>query len=896
MLIEKEHDILNKFFVANEQLGPKTEFPYVEKIISIDSEGCKEFFTEGKNGHPAFSEKGKELSKNLWNSILDIAGEDKSADNITQITRTTFERIDNNTQGSSKAKNTLNHYFKLATGARIRNLERVELLETSDSPWKNVVSEIQNLHSDKSEEFVSNFAGAWIVSLRKKINTNIDSKQDLSPDTRNQLITACETDFADILSRTLQYSNEKKLKDIKKNGLKSLLTKSIEQYSDEDNLEDYINYTTRIKLTTPALSENKETETTVYESGLGLKGEIKAPKTGMQFWASEIKADKTILEEVKDKFFKGPWRNRVANATLFLTGVFSFGSLSGNSELITQQDLAAKFANDNQNTPANEVLTENELASIPSVDNVIEYAQTPSKRNGIKTEVPPTSTATMEPTSTPTTSPTPEPTKTYEKRLYEKLNIFGLDFTNEEKDINIGLKIGENDFSFSVKPVVKKDTRDKNKYDEMTAPGKGTAGVSVDSYGNIVLDIHSGYTPGIPQKNEWEGVRNWLEGGSLLDVAHINTRLNPEETEYRKQEMVGSRIPFTVDGTTKWFVVKEVVYISHDDLQNHHDDPIDVLRTINPTMENKNPVLDEYGDPISRFDKYADPDNPSLMIESCGWGPYGQKDWAQWSRWITIAVPEEASEEQSPLNRPRAAVEILHDAINRADREGKEHGEELANSIRNTLIENGIEITQNMGEKLEIKVKDETNIVEPDGNLRDLQCIAGTELSSALPDTEDWVDIGGLRIHDPENADSMGDGKRGIKSASELFYNLENGKKLSELDTVGWKSSGGGIVRVRVDKLGMTRAGDILVTDKSYGQQDGHVVRILDVWQDEEGKSHALIFDVNFANDGKARIVEITDENMDEVLAGVPEGQKAKIIAVRTGVSQEKIVAQSTNN
>jgi len=46
----------------------------------------------------------------------------------------------------------------------------------------------------------------------------------------------------------------------------------------------------------------------------------------------------------------------------------------------------------------------------------------------------------------------------------------------------------------------------------------------------------------------------------------------------------------------------------------------------------------------------------------------------------------------------------------------------------------------------------------------------------------------------------------------------------------------------------------------------------------------------------KARIVEITDENMDEVLAGVPEGQKAKIIAVRTGVSQEKIVAQSTNN
>jgi hypothetical protein len=175
---------------------------------------------------------------------------------------------------------------------------------------------------------------------------------------------------------------------------------------------------------------------------------------------------------------------------------------------------------------------------------------------------------------------------------------------------------------------------------------------------------------------------------------------------------------------------------------------------------------------------------------------------------------------------------------------------------------------------------------------QNLQCLRADILLSSLPGGENIVNLGGWQIYDPNSAKP--NHIRGIQNADEILMpetgiydsNIIDGKVVAKENAV----------IVKTNRAEDIQKWDTLAVAKNYVQTEGHVAVVIDKWLDVSGMAHLLIFDVNYAGDGQARIVEITDDNINSALGGLPRGERAKIFAVRSNIIQQKIASNRINN
>ncbi|OGM02346.1 hypothetical protein A2115_03235 [Candidatus Woesebacteria bacterium GWA1_41_8] len=229
-------------------------------------------------------------------------------------------------------------------------------------------------------------------------------------------------------------------------------------------------------------------------------------------------------------------------------------------------------------------------------------------------------------------------------------------------------------------------------------------------------------------------------------------------------------------------------------------------------------------------------------------------------------------EEIASKNELAETAENLRDAINTAYEKNIKHGQELADELRSAL--------QNTNPELEAELADVVRFTDiSDGDTENknnlLQCGEGVALLSALTNGA-FPRVDGWTIYDPENADSNLEDNTRAANTKDLWMDMVTGKPQEEFNIVGSVVNTEGALRFRIDTVDMVEPGDLLVS------KEGHIVAVIDKYIDENGVTHLKVFDVNFdeKNGGQARIGDITNENMNQNVAGLSEGQSTQYLAI----------------
>jgi hypothetical protein len=829
----------------------------VEWELKAPTSDSTSYVEKGKRGFK-FTKEGKELADYNWNAVLAISGMDAGTETIKENAGRVLETL----QDNPSAKPEYNQVLKRSFEARIAYMEKEKFwaeMQASNSPWNEAIENIgKQMYPELPLAFVKNFSTSAVKNIRDGISKQVEGYAEsgkVQSEDKDFIITAYEARIANHLTRHLENLDTGKLQNLRESGIWNLKDSVFDEkrFTEHDPegkpLNGYMN-----KTLIGVLAE-KEKIAQITADDLNIDEKAKEKRTGFR---ERFSAKFTEFKQrVKNAF---PDKQKVIRVALATAGVSLVFSGSNRSEM-RQVDIDQAFS---WPTPITRVISPDiELASSlteidESTDLYTPVQVVPGAAKAFTPTTQPAETAVIEPTTDSTSEALPE-----------KPFVFGgIDFSNEESKISLGIDVNGKTLKTTFNPVVYEDnfsSTETGSFLDKVSPGKGSVAVDKDKYDNILLYCHSGYSGSNPL--ECEGLRNHIEGGDRDPNTPMLTR---EESQENMQELIGKVVPLDEDGKTKEFVISNIAYVPHDrkdEFDSNNKTSLDVL-------------IEATGGENSPFNKYKDQDINAVFKIFCGWGPRSENNWWVYARYVIAYEPLEKvqnHESTAQTENVGGAAQILAKAINTANDKGSGNGTDLSNSIENVLRENGVEIN----ERLEAKLRRVSNEI----GTNNLQCVMGTELSAHLPGSEDWVDIGGLRIHDPENADKLGDGRRGISQASEIWKDMGTGEKMKALDYVGAVTNEDGMVRMRVDKVSMLTKGDVLVADSHPGQPHGHMARVVDVWRDNDGKYRALIFDVNFANDGKARIFEITDENMDEMIANVAEGQSARIITSRTYTS-----------
>jgi hypothetical protein len=858
-------------------ISPKTEFPgciVIRESSSLglytpskDSEGYIESSKDGKSRRLRFGETGRKLADWTWNYILYTAASD-SWDDIKSRSTQLLEELRENTAINPD-------WPKLLEGSlreRIRYIERLsswQEMQASNSSWGNVFTSLsETIYRGHSPNQVRHYCMPNLVNIHNEIkefvqNSSLTQNSNLSEDTKNILVQIYHERISKRVLDFLEKSAKKpmRLENLKRNGLADLIKLALipehSQIEKDDAIEKYLQRSLKdaIKQASKLAAKTSRISSETIHHATPEDG--KQPVSGKQDQTQkELRVPEKIINFLRNRFSTPRARIQTVLSILTITALATAAYAS----------FSTKESKKERTDQKNNTL----MVSKKQFRGAL-----PSRRENKPTTIY---------TETVTATPVPEPTKTYREKFYDSLRRFtGIDFGDRSKRINFNIKVANHDNSSSLEFPFDKypyalpedaDERERQEFESVTGPGGTSFSVRTDNYGNIEISVHSGRcVVGLfAQDCEVEGLRKLLEGDGLgteiqltdkeIQELEINDEVQKQQKKTEKL-FIGSVVEITPEGgETQKFRVVDVAFIPHEYVST--DDPIDVARSIYPIRDSKgNKIKDANGFTLSRFDAYSKNEEPVIYLIFCGRTTdrkYDAQTRATWSRYMLILEPDNSQRHQQSEVRKR--IEILTQAINTADERGFEHGEVLSDSIENQLREAGIEINEELKTRLR-KLANETTTP------RDLQCIMGTELTADLPGTEDWVDIGGLRI----------------TKASDLFY--ADGERIKQLDEVGSPVDVDGAVRLRINKVSMLAPGDIIAIDSHPEQPVGHVARVVEVWIGNDGKYHALVFDVNFANDGKARLVEITDENMDEVLANVAEGQSAKMIAIKSYTSYD---------
>ena len=250
-------------------------------------------------------------------------------------------------------------------------------------------------------------------------------------------------------------------------------------------------------------------------------------------------------------------------------------------------------------------------------------------------------------------APAIESTLNYTEQLQADLTQFpGLDFSQENKAITFMFDLPnsrESETTFTVFPFVRNGDIDLKTYLAKTSPGLKSAGIVVDSYGNIQVEIHSGQKGN--QNLEAESLRQLIEGVGVSD------NLTDEQARSLQQKLnnllVGSIAKISqIPGNQKPYVIENVAYIPHHRLGG--DDTLDVIRDLYPLLDrNGNILTDEYGQPLSKFDIYIQPGKQAIMPFFCGrtTNRTGHpSDWYTWSRYVVFVRPFEPTTQTRHLS------------------------------------------------------------------------------------------------------------------------------------------------------------------------------------------------------------------------------------------------------
>ena len=825
----------------------------MEWELKVPETESTSYVEKGKRGSK-LTKEGRRLADYNWNVVLASAGADADLETIREASFNVLGRLSEDEGVQSEYVRILKRSFE----ARIAFMEKEKFwaeMEAFNSPWNGTIETIaKTVYPEIPLAFVKNFATNAIRKVREEIKEQVGNFVEsgrVMEDDRDFVTTAYEARIANHIEKKLEKLKTGKLQALRREGIKNLADTVFneERFTKCDpKKRPLVGYMAK---TLEGVLEEKKNVAQIASEDLTIStpNESIQPSSDIKLTLSErIKKEaRKFIQKVENAFPSTNTKKRAVRTALALVGTSLALSESRYDARVTKIDIAQALAN--PPTPITQTVSPDiEFALTLSAEDKEDVDTTlTSAQVGLRTNKTQTPNATIGPTETTITAiqeATTTPTSTPEAPF-----VFGdTDFTKES---NLKIKIGNGEVQFDIviTPITFEDNftpEEAGEFIDKFEPGKNTAGIYNDIDGNIFLICHSGYKGTTPL--ECEGLRQSIEGGDNKSEVNINENQRQENM----QKLVGQIVQMEKDGVVKNFIVSAVGYVPNDlkdEFETDSKGALDVL--IKATGEKKSP-----------FRVYRGGKRRAVFLTFCGWGPRSEKNWWIYSRYAFALEPVEQVERFEniqAINDPQKATEILVDAIN----ETKDKGyirEVLSNSLENQLKENGVEINDGLAAKLRRVVN------EVSGNL---QCVMGTELSAHLPGTEDWVDIGGLPI----------------QKASDLFYN--NGEEIQNLSEVGETINEGGIIRVRVNKVNMLTAGDIVATDSHPEQPSGHVARIVNVWVDNDGKYHALIFDVNFANDGKARLVEITDENMDEVLANVPDGQSAKMIAIRTYKSHD---------
>jgi len=834
-----------------------------------------------KRGH-RFTKEGRTLAEYNWqvlcvasgtNPQMDINGETDmpplahaSIEKIKENSKKVIEILEKDNETQSDYVNLMKRSFE----ARIRHMENVKFwqeMSASNSPFNQTIDVISDkVYHGMHKNFVKSFSTKAMFTLKERVNDHIETfveNGDVTEEQKEITRIAYENRIANHIESYLESSSPSKLQSLRESGISNLVDNVLDEnrftLSDEENGNPLMGYMN--KTLEGVLQDIDEGNIiTITEDDL-ITLESHRTKVKPDPEPSVREKLSSFRKKVGDHFKNMPAANKVRIIAANLFGAALVTVAAANEHLqnpdINQELSAPK-------DPAKTWVS-------PEIDYALNLPEKPEGLDGEEVFKMATATATQEPTNTPTQKPTPEPTPTNtpEPPLFHN----GIDL-GKETEIEItfpNLLERSESISIVTVPKVYKDNfseEEVGEYIESIAPGENASQLDTDKYGNTLLIPHSGYFEQTPL--EAEAFREYLEGG--LKDNPSGERLSDEEVQKRLEALVGTQVLIDQDGTERVFQVDAVGHVPNDQKDRYYQDSKDVLDVI----------IDNDGGSSSEFGSFRI--SNGIIMSFCGWGERGDPEW-----WIdsiyaiglrpvdsngnksieqksqTSSSQIDSSEDdtnESKLSSSGSGPEfstqsillknahMLSEAINTGV-DSKLHGTDLSNHIREYIEDSGVEITQELSKGLK-EFNNELSDNEPP------QCLETNNLYTSLPGIE-AVDLYGWEVN--YTKDLIADERERLMRGDVINTN--------------------GALRFRAHSVSDYEAGDHFVIPQTAVHTNGHVGTVIDRWE-ENGQTHLLIFDVNFADDGRGRIVNVTEENLYQVLAGLPKGMTTPLFAVRS--------------
>jgi len=831
----------------------------------------------GKRGH-RLTNKGKKLMEHNW-QVLCIAGDqnpqlDLNGDNgeASQLTYDSIEQIKQSTKKVIEKLNEDNEVqseyvalMKRSFEARIRHMEGVKFwqeMNASNSPFNQTIDVVsEKVYQGVHKNFVKSFSTKAFINLKEEVSNKVDSlveTGEIESEQKDLVRVAYENRLANHVEKYLENSSSSKLQSLRESGISNLVNNILDENrftsSDKEDGDPLIGYM------------NKTLEGVLQDINEGKITTITAESIERFRTKVEPEPEPTVRErislfgkKVKEHFVNMPAANKLRILTSGVMG----------TSLIAAASLVEYAKNQDINQ---ELSAPNDPAKVwvsPEIDYALNLPEQPEEPDGKEVFRMATATATAEPTNTPTHEPTlePTPTNTPEPLLFHG----GIDFS-KETEVKVqftGLSENNDPISIVTIPKVYKDdfsAEETEEYFKNTAPSEGASQIDSDKYGNTILLPHSGYYQQAPLAAE--ALRKYLEGGQKSSPN--SGRLSEEETQSRLEALIGTEVLIDQEGVNHSFEITAVGHVPNENLDDYYKDLKDVLDV----------VINNDGGKDSEFNIFRT--SEGIIISFCGWGERSDPEW--WAHTVyTIGLKpagessRESQEQQikesvhlqnnsntegnsfsdtgsvsqeGSNSTLRSSAAMLQDAIN-SGVDSNLHGTELFSHIRRQIEVSGVEITQELSEGFR-DFENELSDNHPP------QCLETNNLYTSFPGIE-AVDLYGWNV---------GNAKGLVEDEKE---------RLMKGDVINTNNA----LRFRVSSASDYETGDHFVVPQTAVHSDGHIGTVIDRWE-ENGKAHLLIFDVNFRKDGKARIVEVTEENMYQVLAGLPEGMTIPLFAVRS--------------
>lgn len=825
-----------------------------------------------------FTELGRQIAQHNWDTIIFTAGPDASLERIRDTVSSTLNWIKERNGDSTQPAFLKQMEFSFKK--RLEYMEKqqfVQEVQASNSPWTQTLAAInQRLYAQdgKPVTFAENFllAARPIMNLRSSISEIVDSfiQEGRTAEQDKELLTAAyEQELANFITRHLEKARPAKLKAWRKQGLSHLTNNLIRRrFGKAASLESFMELGLERHLDAlEKLSAIKAQDIEVIE-----------PKKDRESVFTRAKA------KLRDLFPKpSPKTRRLVASALLATGALAIGATAWLSR--DRIRLPHFRETDTNRSPATQPISPDvEMAlSLPKIESW--SAEKPLDSLQIAPQAQDSQAQETSENLAPQSYPEPAelPVLKANEIVYAppegQVNPnFMLGPVSLERDFTIlvpqellnlaGLNANQAGvYNLEVDPVLEKSIPREllDTFRDYRGRPNLAAAFRTEIERNNVIMAHDFDADGKPLPFEW-------------------IRLLTQRFKDNPEQIIGAQFLVSQEqaGRTVWTVLeiisfKEVntqTFLDADGYYAQNPDPmfyrLDMLGLNDDQRQPGQIQLVSCSGDLNPNDPNKYSNRVILTAQIVGTEVASQPNDSD--RKLASLAPETQNAQPSTLT---SSAPILAESINAAAGQGIKHGQELAEFVQGQLAANGVSITQ--------EVESALRVLANETSYRDQQCIMGDILLSALPfaGAERVADIGGWTIYDPE----LGR-QREVRRASEYLMN-QAGEYLPELVDGSSPVNTNGALRLRVYDVGGFEIGDHFVTFANPSQEEGHVGLVIDKGVAANGKAFILIFDVNFYEDGRARIVKVTDENLYQLLAGVPEGQTAKIVAIRSYESYE---------